>query len=95
MANVEIKLNAPAPLGGTCYILTRRMFSDEFKPEARTVTGYILQYNAATEARLIEPKSHRITFYKLSDVFATEAAALAAIPEYKKRFKPYDGGGAK
>ncbi len=96
MAGVEIKLNAPAPLGDTCYILTRGMFSDEFKPEARTVTGYFLQHNAPTTARLVDPKGHRITFCNLDEIFPTEAAALAAIPEYEKRFiKPKDGGGAK
>lgn len=95
MAGVEIKLNAPAPLGSTCYILTRGMFSNEFKPEARQVTGYFLQANAPTTARLVDLKGHRITFFNLDEIFPTEAAALAAIPEHEKRFKPYYGGGAK
>lgn len=95
MAGVEIKLNAPAPLGGTCYILLRGLFSDEFKPEVRTVTGYLLQASKPHEARLVDPKGHRISYYKLDDIFPTEAAALAAIPEYEKRFIKHDGGGGK
>lgn len=96
MAGVEIKLNAPAPLGGTCYILTRGMFTDEFKPEARKVTGYMLQSDKPHEARLVDTKGHRISYYKLDEIFPTEAAALAAIPEYEKRFlKRTDGGGPK
>lgn len=96
MAGVEIKLNAPAPLGGTCYILTSGMFTDEFKPEARKVTGYMLQSDKPHEARLVDTKGHRISYYKLDEIFPTEAAALAAIPEYEKRFlKRTDGGGPK
>lgn len=96
MAGVEIKFNAPVELGETCYILNRGMFTDEFKPEARRVTGYFLNHDAPTTARLVDLKGHRITFYKLDEIFSTEAAALAAIPEYEKRFiKRNNGGGAK
>ena len=42
---------------------------------------------------MVDTIGQRISYYKLDEIFSTEAAALAAIPEYEKRFIKHDGGG--
>lgn len=85
---VKIEFDAPAPIGGEAYVLTRNMYYQDFAPQLVFISAYEVAGGGKISARVLAGVN-RIQHIPIQELFSTEAAAKAAVPEYLKKY----GGG--
>lgn len=86
--SVKIVFDAPAPIGGEAYVLTRGAYKQDFIPCAVSVYAYEIESGGKIFAR-VSIDAYRVRHIPIQELFPTEAAASAAASEYLKKY----GGG--